>query len=730
MSSIARHFRDTARDLSRDLTGGAVTSVVSLVYSLSFAALIFSGSIAGGLSQGISALLVGTAITALVIAHRSAFHFAVSGPDSSACAVMASMAAAIASDLSRTTSPEAAISNILYMLALATLITGVLLTLLGAARAGRWIRFIPYPVVGGLIAAAGVLTILGALRVMAGAGDAATGSGAVLALQYLAGIAWGALLLVALARLKQAMTLPLLILFSLILFHALLAASGTPVARARELGWLFQAPADTSIWLPWSLDALKSTQWPLLLAHAGDIGTLVLVTTLTVLINATGLEMETRTDANLDRELVLQGGANILSPLCGGFLGYLSMNRSLINYRLGGTRRLSGLAFALVTIAFALAGMGLVGYMPRTLLGGLLLYLGVSLAWKWAIASRRQLSLPDYLTLLLILVVTVTFSFGHGLVVGVLSGCVMFAFNYSKLPVIKFSFSGREYRSSHERSTEDKALLNRHGSDIRIYVLQGFIFFGMSDRLYRAVLESALPPSGHKARLLVLDMKLVHGVDASAIASFKKISYAARSAGASLVICGMSGEQIAEWRASGDADLQTVLHFADLDAAAEWCETSLLQKYRSHHELSQETIRNWLLAEVGDCADAVLAHLRRLALGPGEQLCRQGDPADEMYFIESGRVAIELMLPDGTLRRLRTLGPKTLLGEMGLYRDSLRSANVLVQEDSVVYLLSAGSLQKLQAADPRAAALFHAMVVRTVADRLEFSNAFVAALQR
>ncbi len=707
--------------------------MVSLVYSLSFAALIFSGSISGGLSQGISALLVGTAITALVIAHRSAFRFAVSGPDSSACAVMASMAAAIATDLSRTTTPEAAISNILYMLALSTLITGVLLTLLGAARAGRWIRFIPYPVVGGLIAAAGVLTILGALRVMAGAtgaDDGGTGINSVLALQYLAGIAWGATLLFALARLKQAMTLPLLMLSSLALFHALLAASGMPVDRARELGWLFQAPADTSIFLPWSLEALQSTQWSLLLSHAGDIGTLVLVTTLTVLINATGLEMETRTDANLDRELVLQGGANILSPLCGGFLGYLSMNRSLINYRLGGTRRLSGLAFALATIAFALTGMSLVGYMPRTLLGGLLLYLGVSLAWKWAIASRRQLSLPDYLTLLLILVVTVAFGFGHGLVVGVLSGCVMFAFNYSKLPVIKFSFSGREYRSSHERSTEDKALLNRHGSDIRIYVLQGFIFFGMSDRLYRSVLESALPSSGPRARLLVLDMKLVHGVDASAIASFRKISYAARSAGTSLVICGMSADQVAEWRASGDADLQTILHFPDLDAAAEWCETSLLQKYRKDHALAQETIRNWLLAEVGDCTDTVLAHLRRLALGPGELLCRQGDAADEMYFIESGRVAIELTLPDGTLRRLRTLGPKTLLGEMGLYRDSLRSANVLVQEDSVVYVLSAASLQKLQAADPRAAALFHAMVVRTVADRLEFSNAFVAALQR
>ena len=109
-------------------------------------------------------------------------------------------------------------------------------------------------------------------------------------------------------------------------------------------------------------------------------------------------------------------------------------------------------------------------------------------------------------------------------------------------------------------------------------------------------------------------------------------------------------------------------------------------------------MRDWLHAEVGNHADTLLGYMQRCTPVAGELLCRQDDPADEIYFIESGRIAISLAVATGETQRLRTLGPKTVLGEMGLYRSARRSANVVV--------------------------------IRTIADRLEFSSALVAALQR
>jgi SulP family sulfate permease len=725
---------EAIRQFSREVISGTVTSIISLVYSLSFAALIFSGGLAGGLSQGISALLIGTGITALAVALFSGFRFAVSGPDANACAVMASMAAAIATDLAARTTPAVATINVLYMLALSTLITGIFLTVLGTARAGRWIRFIPYPVVGGLIAAAGALTILGAARVIGGTPVTPSTffvlADPLLQKQFLVGLAWTCLLFAVLPRFKSAIALPLVQIGGIIAFHCVLAMLGLSATDARVAGWLFDSPATTMPWMPWNTIGIAQTEWSLLFSRAADIGTLVLVTTLTVLINATGLEVETRKDANLDRELTLQGAANIVSPLAGGFLGYLSMNRSMMNFKLGGTGRVSGLVFSLVAIVLAFTGMGLVGYLPRALLGGLLLYFGITLLRKWTLEARAHLPAGEYITLLLILAVTVIFGFGYGLSLGILVGCVMFAVTYSKVRVIKFSFTGKEFRSSYERSTEDKALLARHGEDIRVFVLQGFIFFGMADRLYRSVLELAFPAAGPGARIVVLDLKLVHGVDASAIASFKKISYSTRAAGARLVITGMGAEQVVDWQASGDTDLLEIRYFAELDAGVEWCESEILVSRAEPSARTGEIMRGWLQAEVGNHADTLLGYMQRCAPAAGELLCRQDDPADEVYFIESGRVAIDLAISNGETRRLRTLGPKTVLGEMGLYRSANRSANVVVLEPSVIFRLTAAAMREIEKIHPQAAARFHAMVVRTIADRLEFSNALVAALQR
>ncbi len=96
-----------------------------------------------------------------------------------------------------------------------------------------------------------------------------------------------------------------------------------------------------------------------------------------------------------------------------------------------------------------------------------------------------------------------------------------------------------------------------------------------------------------------------------------------------------------------------------------------------------------------DLAASVRARLLNIAKAEGMDF---NQILVRIYFIESGRIAISLAVATGETQRLRTLGPKTVLGEMGLYRSARRSANVVV--------------------------------IRTIADRLEFSSALVAALQR
>ena len=80
-----------------------------------------------------------------------------------------------------------------------------------------------------------------------------------------------------------------------------------------------------------------------LLWAGGGYVALFAVTAMTLLLGLMAIEVETRLDVDLDRELRLNGLANILVGVCGGMTGTLSMSRTLLNYRAGARHRASGI---------------------------------------------------------------------------------------------------------------------------------------------------------------------------------------------------------------------------------------------------------------------------------------------------------------------------------------------------------------------------------------------------
>jgi SulP family sulfate permease len=145
------------RSLLPNLFAGLTAGLVTLIYSISFAALIFSGNLTHFFPQGVGSALIGTTVTAIIVASRSSFPFVLAGPDSNASAILALMASAIATSLE---SPDAAgrlFPTFWVAITLGTILTGLFLFILGRLRLGRWARFIPYPVMGGFLAGTGWL---------------------------------------------------------------------------------------------------------------------------------------------------------------------------------------------------------------------------------------------------------------------------------------------------------------------------------------------------------------------------------------------------------------------------------------------------------------------------------------------------------------------------------------------------------------------------------------------
>lgn len=125
-----------------------------------------------------------------------------------------------------------------------------------------------------------------------------------------------------------------------------------------------------------------------------------------------------------------------------------------------------------------------------------------------------------------------------------------------------------------------------------------------------------------------------------------------------------------------------------------------------------------------------MGYLERSTMKPGEPVFRQNDPPDKLYFVESGEVFVQIEIGKGNIKRLRTLGAGNVVGEMGLYIKSPRSASIIVETEAVLFSLSMDALETMQARDPLAAAAFHSFIVRLLSKRLTIANKEMESLRQ
>ena len=145
---------------SKDFISGLVTPIVIITSTLSYAAMIFSGPLASKLPMGIGYGWVGGSgmrPMAIVFGMGSSLPFAIAGPDSKPVAVLATLAAVICSaDINHRGHAADATTTVIFALIAGTLITGChFLPWAGLFQAGRWISFVPYPVIAGFGAGLG-----------------------------------------------------------------------------------------------------------------------------------------------------------------------------------------------------------------------------------------------------------------------------------------------------------------------------------------------------------------------------------------------------------------------------------------------------------------------------------------------------------------------------------------------------------------------------------------------
>jgi len=388
----------------QDLSAGATCSFLSIAYSLSYATLVFSGPLSQWLGYGVAVTFLSAAIAALVIGLRSSLPLAIAGPDSPTSAVMAAFVAAFVGRVLAEGATEHLLERAIIVMALSTALTGTVLLVLGVTHAGRAIRFVPFPVIGGFLGATGWLIVMGATKVTTG--QNVTADTVAVLFDSLTGekLLAAALLAIALflgqRRLRSPFALPGLLLAGVIGAHLVLLALGVTLDQAQADGWMFSPQLHAGLASPWRTDELVQFPWRVLPSLSGELLSVVFVATVTLLLNTSAVELAIHREANLDRELNSHGIANLLIAALGGYIGVTSVSRTVVNYLAGATSRLSAITVAVVSAAVVVANPNFLGYVPKCALGGLLFYLGGNLLYRWLLDSARRLPLLEYLSLL------------------------------------------------------------------------------------------------------------------------------------------------------------------------------------------------------------------------------------------------------------------------------------------------------------------------------------------
>ena len=720
--------------LLRDGLAGIVSALVTLAYCISFSALLFPGDLSHGLSLGLSALLVGSVIAGFIIALTTSLPPVNASPDTPAVAVMSMLSAVIAQKLHGTGSDTGNIvTHVLLALTLSTLVAGALLALLGHLRAGQWLRFIPYPVVAGFLAASGWLLLTGGIEVVIGAQLSLADLSPLIVPSVLAPLVIAAAfaigVFVARRKIDSVLVLPMAFLLVSIAIHIGLWMLAFLIDVGDATMWFVESGKGVAFWWPWTPILAGEIDWWILASVAAEIGAVCGVTAIALLLDVTSLEVARAKPADLDREFSTNGVANVTTAMIGGVAGNLSLQGSLLIEESGGVSRAAGVISALALAIVLLVGAEIAGFIPRPLLGGMLAYLGIVLFYKVVRQLRAQGTHMDGVLALIIFLVIINWGYLVGVVTGILGACVLFAMSYSRIGVVRRHLTRAEFASNVERASEHTRFLCEEGRAIHLVWLSGYIFFGSSNGLFEYVKRRIDTQTDDPIRYLVLDFSGVPGMDSSAVLSLIKMRHYCSDHEVTIAVSG-AGEGVmrvlenAGLTAQGDHRL-----FANRTLALEWCEDALLE---SQDDIQQghNDLLVWLQHEMGAKVDvAKLAdYFERVEAERREVIYRQGDPADTVDLVLSGALAVEIVTPDGVRTRVRRMMGQTVVGEMGFYRRTERVADVVAEQPSVLYRIDRETFRRLQQEAPQLAEQFNQFIIRVLADRLEFANRETSAL--
>jgi len=488
-----------------NLIAGLVVGIVALPLAMAFA--IASGARP---EQGIYTAIIGGGLISVFGGSR----LQIAGPTGAFIAILAGITAKYG----------------IAGLQVATLMAGVMLLLMGLARMGGVIKFIPAPVVVGFTAGIGVIIFVGQWSEFFGLPKP---SG-----EHFHEKLWHLLQSLPNAHLPTLsfalLGLLLVLLTPKIKFLARVPGPLVAMIVVTLLQMILQLPGVATIGsafggIPTGLPTFVVPEMsvPQIIILIGPAFTIAMLGAIEALLSAVVADGMAGTKHDSNQELIGQGLANIVTPFFGGFAATGAIARTATNIRNGATSPLAGIMHAIALIAVLLFLAPLAADIPLAALAAILFVV----AWNMSeVKHFAHLLKTAPIADRLILVITFVLTVFADLVVAVNVGMILAILHFLRrmsdavetLPVDE---------------TELHTELARHGiqhlpPDLLVYEIAGPMFFGAVENFERALVQTQADP-----KFLIIRLRRVPFMDITGIQVLEEVMQKLRLRGIRVMLC-------------------------------------------------------------------------------------------------------------------------------------------------------------------------------------------------
>ena len=486
------------KNLKSDIFGGLTAGIVALPLALAF-------GVQSGLGAG--AGLYGAMILGMLAAIFGGTNTQISGPTGPMTIVSATV---VSIAVARCGNIDAALGIIILTFFLA----GAFQIVFGLLKIGKYIKYIPYPVLSGFMSGIGIIIIVFQLFPMMGLAS----PGKVV--EVFSGIPGAITNLNHTSLFLAAGTV--LIIYVFPIFTRLVPGTLVALLIITMVSFLFALDTPLIGEMPGGLPSLKISS--LARVSFSDIGlvflpaiTLAGLGSIDTLLTSVVADNITRTKHNSNKELIGQGIGNMASSLFGGIPGAGATMRTVVNVKSGGRTKLSGVIHAFLLLIIV-SGLGrYVAYIPLAALAGILITVGIAIVDTRGLRNIFNISRSDALIMIIVLMLTVFVDLLQAVGIGMVIASLIFMRKASDMVEANTSLTKVD-RYDREVAWEDEANLSLNKDHVYIKRFDGPIFFGVAAKVLERV--NKIPAD---AEVIIFRMKKVPFIDQSGLYALEEV---------------------------------------------------------------------------------------------------------------------------------------------------------------------------------------------------------------